>query len=252
VRSRGGRPRTLSIDIGGSGLKASILDARGRMTAPRRRIPTPARCTPATLMRALDELIAGLPAFDRVSVGFPGVVRDNVIITAPRFQKHFPVRFPLARALRRRWGKPVRIVNDADMQGLAAARGKGLELVVTLGTGIGTALFLDGTLLPHLELAMHPCLGARTYDNAVGDAALQRIGRRAWNARAKRALEMLRTIVNYDRLYVGGGNAKKLTFTLPHMRRVSNRAGILGGIALWTPLKPRRHVAARTARSPRR
>jgi polyphosphate glucokinase len=134
------------------------------------------------------------------------------------------------------------------MQGLAVVRGKGLELVVTLGTGIGTALFLDGALLPHLDLAMHPCLAATTYNNFVGDRALSRVGRRAWNRRAKGALEMLRGLVNDDRLHVGGGNATKLTFTLPRMRRVSNRAGILGGIALWKPLKPVRHVAARRAR----
>lgn len=248
MTSRGRRPHTLSIDIGGSGLKASVLDARGRMIAPRHRIPTPARCSPSVLMTALDELIAPLPAFDRVSVGFPGVVRDGIVITAPPFREYFPARFPLARALTRHWGKPVRLVNDADMQGLAAVRGKGLELVVTLGTGIGTALFLDGTLLPHLDLAMHPCLSAKTYSNFVGDAALERIGRRRWNARARRALEMLRTIVNDDRLYVGGGNAKKLTFRLPRMRTVSNRAGILGGIALWPPLRRARRASARRAR----
>ena len=227
------RPFTLSIDIGGSGLKASVLDARGRMAAPRQRIDTPARCTPAVLMQALDGLIASLPAFDRVSVGFPGVVRDGRLLTTGPFQDHFPARFPLARVMTRRWGKPVKLLNDADMQGLAVVRGEGLELVVTLGTGIGTALFLDGTLLPHLELAMHPCLGAKTYNHFVGDVALARIGRRAWNRRARRALEMLRSLVHYDRLYVGGGNAKKLTFRLPNMRTVSNRAGILGGIALW-------------------
>ena len=232
------RPFTLSIDIGGSGIKASVLDAKGRMTAPRHRIPTPAHVTPARLMKTLDDLIAPLPAFDRVSVGFPGVVRDDVVITAPRFE--FPARFPLTRALRRRWGKPVKLANDADMQGLAVVRGKGLELVVTLGTGVGTALFLDGTLLPHLELAMHPCLGGNTYNNFVGDAALTRLGRRAWNRRARSALQMLRMLVNDDRLYVGGGNARKLTFKLPNMRVVSNRAGILGGIALWRGRRSRK------------
>ena len=232
------RPFTLSIDIGGSGLKASVLDARGRMTAPRNRIPTPARLTPALLLKALDVLIAPLPAFDRVSVGFPGVVRDGIVITAPHWED-FPARFPLARALARRWRKPVKLLNDADMQGAAVVRGKGLELVVTLGTGMGTALFFNGTLLPHLELAQHPCQTGKTYNHFVGDEVLARIGKRAWNRRAKLALEALRTLVNYDYIYVGGGNAKELTFRLPRMRRVSNRAGILGGIALWRGKKRR-------------
>jgi polyphosphate glucokinase len=228
------RPFTLAVDIGGSGLKAAVLDAQGRLASSPRRVATPRRrCTPAVLLNALDELIAPLPRFDRASVGFPGVVRDSRLITAGPFTRDFPPRFPLARALARRWGKPVRVLNDADMQGLAAVRGRGLALVVTLGTGMGTALFLDGTLLPHLELAQHPCHRGWTYDHLVGDKVLERLGRRAWNRRVRHALEMLRVLVHYDHLYVGGGNAKKLTFTLPHMRRVSNQAGILGGIALW-------------------
>jgi len=236
-------PFTLSVDIGGTGLKASVLDSRGRMTGPPGRVPTPPRCTPAVLMAALDELIAPLPAFDRVSIGFPGVVRDGLVITAPHFQKYFPARFPLARTLTRRWGKPVKLLNDADMQGSAVIGGKGLELVVTLGTGMGSALFLDGALLPHLELAQHPSPSGRIYNEYIGDKVLKRIGKPAWNRRVKTALEALRTLVTYDRLYVGGGNSRNVTFTLPHMRRVSNRAGLLGGIVLWngktvTPSRP--------------
>jgi polyphosphate glucokinase len=227
------RPFTLSIDIGGTGLKASVLDSRGRMTGHPSRIPTPARCTPTVLMAALDALIAPLPAFDRVSVGFPGVVRAGVVVTAPHFRTYFPTRFPLARALALRWGKPVKLLNDADMQGLAVIHGAGLELVVTLGTGVGTALFLDGALLPHLELAQHPSPSGRIYNEYIGDNILKRIGKRAWNTRVKAALEALRTLVNYDRLYVGGGNSRHVTFALPNMRLVSNRAGLLGGIALW-------------------
>jgi polyphosphate glucokinase len=227
------RPLTLSIDIGGTGLKASVLDSRGRMTGHPSRVSTPARCTPAVLMAALAELILPLPAFDRVSIGFPGVVRDGVVLTAPHFRTYFPPRFPLASALARQWGKPVKLLNDADMQGLAVILGTGLELVVTLGTGMGTALFLDGALLPHLELAQHPSPSGRIYNEYIGDKILKRIGKRAWNTRVKTALEALRTLVNYDRLYVGGGNSRNVTFTLPNMRLVSNRAGLLGGIALW-------------------
>ena len=247
-------PFTLSVDIGGTGLKASVLDSRGRMTGPPGRVPTPPRCTPAVLMAALDELIAPLPAFDRVSIGFPGVVRDGLVITAPHFQKYFPARFPLARTLTRRWGKPVKLLNDADMQGSAVIGGKGLELVVTLGTGMGSALFLDGALLPHLELAQHPSPSGRIYNEYIGDKVLKRIGKPAWNRRVKTALEALRTLVTYDRLYVGGGNSRNVTFTLPHMRRVSNRAGLLGGIVLWNgkTVTPSRPAAGRGGPSRRR
>ena len=207
-------------------------------------------------MNALDELISPLTAFDRVSVGFPGVVRDGLVVTAPHFREYFPARFPLARTLARRWGKPVKLINDADMQGSAVVRGKGLELVVTLGTGMGTALFLDGTLLPHLELSQHPSPSGEIYNAYIGDKVLKRIGKRAWNRRVRTALETLRTLVNYDRLYVGGGNSRHVSFTLVNMRRVSNRAGLLGGIALWTarresspPPAPR---APRRPRAPNR
>jgi len=247
VRPRGRRPFTLSIDIGGTGLKASVLDARGRMTGEPGRVLTPSPCTPRALLSALDTLVAPLPAFDRVSIGFPGVVRDGLVITAPHFRQYFPARFPLAQAVRRRWGKPVKLLNDADMQGAAVMRGKGLELVVTLGTGLGTALFLDGALLPHLELAQHPSPSGKIYNKYVGDKVLKRIGKRAWNRRVRIALETLRTLVNYDRLYVGGGNSRNVTFTLPNMRLVSNRAGVLGGIALW-----RAGAVTRSRRAPGR
>jgi len=247
-RPRGRRPFTLSVDIGGTGLKASILDARGRMLEDPNRVPTPSPCTPKALMRALDALVAPLPAFDRVSVGFLGVVRDGLVITAPHFRPHFPRRFPLARALARRWGRPVKLLNDADMQGAAVFRGHGLELVVTLGTGMGTALFLDGALLPHLELAQHPSPTGKIYNAYVGDKVFKRIGKRAWNRRVRIALETLRTLLNYDRLYVGGGNSRHVTFALPNMRLVSNRAGVLGGIALWKALRSSSRASGRTGR----
>ena len=172
----------------------------------------------------------------------------GLVITAPHFRPYFPRRFPLARALARRWGRPVKLLNDADMQGAAVIRGHGLELVVTLGTGMGTALFLDGALLPHLELAQHPSPTGKIYNAYVGDKVLKRIGTRAWNRRVRIALEALRTLVNYDRLYVGGGNSRHVTLALPNMRLVSNRAGVLGGIALWKALRSSSRASGRTGR----
>jgi len=152
-------PLTLAIDVGGTGLKAAILDAEGRMMGDRVRVPTPARCPPSVLVRTLVALIAPLGAFDRVSVGFPGVVRDGIVRTAPNFGSARWREFDLARALTRALKRPVRVLNDAEVQGLAVITGKGIELVITLGTGVGSALFRDGILMPHLELSQHP--GAR-------------------------------------------------------------------------------------------
>jgi polyphosphate glucokinase len=120
------------------------------------------------------------------------------------------------------------------MQGLAAMQGKGVELVVTLGTGVGTALFEDGRLLPHLEISQQPIWKDETYDQYIGDAARKRIGKKKWNERVRRALDQMRVLINFDKLHIGGGNAKRLTFELDRdMRIVSNRAGILGGVKLW-------------------
>jgi polyphosphate glucokinase len=148
--------RTLAIDIGGSGLKASVLDEEGNMLVDRARVKTPVGSPPETVVETLARLVEPLPAFDRVSVGFPGVVRDGIVRTAPNLKHDGWIGFNLARVLTRRLGKPTRVINDADMQGLAVIQGKGVELVITLGTGFGTALYLDGRLGPHLELAHHP------------------------------------------------------------------------------------------------
>ena len=227
-------PHTLSIDIGGTGLKASVLDIKGAMEAQRVRVETPYPCTPKVMVEALSQLIKPLPAFDRVSAGFPGVVREGKIITAPHFGNDIWNGFPLGEALQKKWGKPVRILNDADMQGLAVIQGKGLEFVVTLGTGVGTALFLNGKLMPHLELAQHPAWKDKTYNEYIGDQVLLKKGSKKWNRRVRHALELLQTLVNYDQLYIGGGNAQKLDFKpAKNVKIVSNQAGILGGIALW-------------------
>jgi polyphosphate glucokinase len=240
-------PLTLAIDIGGTGLKASVLDRNGDKTVPRVRKPTPYPCPPRVLVRSLDKLTFDLPAWDRVSVGFPGVVRAGRVLTAPNLStKRGPgtptsrkVRdawagFPLAAELETRLGKPVRLANDADMQGLAVIGGVGLELVITLGTGLGTALFYNGTPTPHLELALVPYEDKRTFQDQIGNQARRRIGNKRWSKRVARAVETFDSLLQFDRLYIGGGNAKKLTVDLGHRAQVvDNTAGILGGIKLW-------------------
>ena len=198
------------------------------------RVATPYPCTPKVLLQALVELVRPLPRFDRVSVGFPGVVREGKVITAPHFGNDMWCGCDLPKALAARLGKPVRLLNDADMQGLAAIQGKDLELVVTLGTGVGTALFRHGQLMPHLELAHHTVYDGATYNQYIGDAVRKRIGNARWNRRVRRVMNTLQSLINYDAVHIGGGNARRITFTLDrNMRIISNTAGILGGIALW-------------------
>jgi polyphosphate glucokinase len=242
-----GRPTTLAIDVGGTGLKASVLDVEGRKIVKRVRIKTPYPCPPRTLIRALDRLTSDLPAWDRVSVGFPGFVRDGRVLHAANLSTkrgpgspisrklvHKWAGFPLGSELEHRLGKPTRLSNDADMHGLAVISGEGLELVLTLGTGLGTAVFIDGIPTPHLELALMPFHGEGTFQDHLGNQARRRIGNRRWSARVLEAVEMFDALLHFDRLYLGGGNSKKLKVDLGHrVILVDNAAGILGGIKLW-------------------
>ena len=226
---------TLAIDIGGTGLKASVLDAKGRMLADKVRVPTPYPCPPKVMLDALAELVAPLPAWDRISVGFPGVVHGGRVLTAPHFGDDVWRDYPMADALAARLGKPVRLLNDAEIQGLAVVDGKGLELVLVLGTGVGTALFRDGELMPHLELAQHPIgKGRKTYNDYIGDAALHRKGSKKWNRRVRKTVRTLESLLHYDVLHLSGGNGPKVDVDLPgHVKREANTAGIVGGIKLW-------------------
>lgn len=240
-------PRTLAIDVGGTGLKAAVLDSRGRMTADRVRVPTTYPLTPGGFVDALGALVAPLPGYDRVSVGFPGVVRRGRILTAPHFVTESgpgsPVvtslhdawtGFAVADALAQRLGRPCKVANDADLQGLAVVAGTGLELVVTLGTGVGTGVFLDGQVAPHLELAQSPFRKGQTYNEQLGDATLQRVGLTKWRKRLVEALANFAVLLNFDTCYIGGGNARHASGHLDEaFVIVDNVAGILGGIKLW-------------------
>ena len=227
-------PRTLAIDIGGSHIKASVLDAAGAPVTPRVRMETPVGHPPGEIVDAIADLVAPLPAADRIAVGFPGAVRQGVVLTAPNLVHDGWQRFDLAAVLAKRLGKPTRVLNDADMQGLAAIRGRGLEMVVTLGTGFGTALYLDGRLLPHLEIAHLRFRKGQTYDQRLGNTARKRAGDKKWTRRVQKAIDDLRGLTNFDHLYVGGGNARRLAFEPPQdVTIISTDAGIDGGIHAW-------------------
>lgn len=228
-------PRTLAIDIGGTGIKAVLVDETGNMIGERQRVPTPAKpVAPADLLRAIDQAVMSLGTFDRVSVGFPGYVRDGRVVTAPNLGTEALANFDLQSVLAEHLGKPVRVLNDADVQGFGAIGGHGIEMVLTLGTGAGTAIFRDGEVMPHLELAHHPVSGKKTYDEYIGNTARRKKGRKAWNKRVAKVIEILREVVRFDHLYIGGGNAKDINFPLPDdITIVPNTDGLTGGIRLW-------------------
>jgi len=228
-------PITLSIDIGGSGLKAMLLDSLGTAVSERIRVATPVVPTPEAVLAGLGELSAQLPAFDRVSVGFPGVVKHGTTYGAHNLHPLWAVGFPLQKELERCWGKPVRVGNDADVAGYGAICGVGVELVLTLGTGMGAALFTNGHLCPGLELAHHIWRKRdRTYEDYLGRRGLDKYGKDRWNLLLKEAIANTEALFNWDFLYIGGGNTKKIDFELgPKVKIVPNENGILGGVYLW-------------------
>ena len=230
-------PITMTIDIGGSGLKAMLLNGKGKPVSERQRVLTPAIPTPKAMLKALDELRNALPNFDRVSIGFPGVVKKGVTYTAANLHPSW-YGFPLEAELAKRWKRPVRLANDASVQGYGAIKGDGVELTLTLGTGLGSSLFTDGRLCPGLELGHHPWKRDREYEDYLGRRGLDKYGKKHWNRLLQEAIEQTYKLFNWDHLYLGGGNTKKITFTPgKNVEIVSNEAGLLGGVALWREWK---------------
>jgi polyphosphate glucokinase len=216
--------RTFVVDIGGTGIKAMVLNEIGEPIKERKRVPTPRSGKPDEVIHAIEKLAKDFGPFHRISVGFPGIVRNGVVGTAVNLAPQWK-DFNLTKALEAKFKKPVRAANDADVQGFGAISGKGVELVLTLGTGVGSSLFVDGRLVPNVEVGR----------SKLRDGELTRIGKKRWNRRVAKVVAKLDRMFHYDRLYIGGGNAATVDISLlpGHVTIVSNLNGLLGGIALW-------------------
>ena len=230
-----GQTNILSIDIGGTSIKTVLLDEDGNMLSEYMKSKTPAGATPKDIVTGIQDLIKPIPqTYNRVSIGFPGYVKNGIVKTAPNLAKNKWADVDLAQRVANALNQPVRLVNDADQQGLGVVEGKGFEIVFTVGTGFGTALLFDGELLPHLELAHFPINKEEDYDDYIGNKAYEEIGSDRWNKRLKKIVEIYKTVFNYDTLYIGGGNSKHIDFKLDsNIKLVTNRDGIKGGAKLW-------------------
>jgi polyphosphate glucokinase len=232
--------RILAFDIGASRLKAAVVGPTGKLLTENNRVDTPHPCPPKVLVKALVELSVDFTNYDHVAIGFPGFVRSGVVVTAPNLDTRLWAGFALERAMERELSRPVRLLNDADVQGLAVISGRGLELVCTLGTGFGTAWFRDGELMPHMELAHFSFDRRHDFDGYIGDRTLKKIGRKRWNKRLAKVIPILANVFNYDQLYLGGGNARLVDIDLPgNVFLVSNDAGMEGGAFVWNPRRPK-------------
>ena len=226
---------TLVIDIGGTGTKMIVADEQGVPLTERDREKTPQPATPDAVLDVIRTIVARQPHFDRVSAGFPGVVRRGVVETAPNLGTDAWRGFALGAALRELTGKPVEVCNDADLQGYGVVRGVGVEMVITLGTGLGTALFVDGRLVPNLEFGHHPWDSTQTYENYVGKVARKAVGKKVWRGRVREVMAQLRFVFSLDHLWVGGGNAKALKAEdlSDGVTIFSNVEGMTGGVRIW-------------------
>jgi polyphosphate glucokinase len=217
-------PRTLVIDIGATGIKATLLNDLRQPLRQRMRRETPSCGKPGEVMDVVAELAKRFEPFDRVAVGFPGVIMQGIVKQAPNLPMEwqgFKIREVLEAALKR----PVLVANDADVQGFGAISGIGVEVVVTLGTGVGTSLFVDGRLVPNVELGTEK----------LRNAALKKVGRKRWNKRLVKFIHKLDAMFHYSRLYIGGGNSLHVDIKKvpPNVTVVSNLNGLIGGLALW-------------------
>ena len=243
---------TLAIDCGGGGIKASVLDAAGTLRAPAVRVPTPYPLPPERLIETLTEIAASLPAAHRVTVGMPGMLRHGVVIATPHYvtrsgphSRVLPelvaawTDFDIEAAVGGALGLPALVLNDAEVHGAGVVAGSGVELVLTLGTGLGSALFDGGTLAPHLEWSQAPVRWGTSYDDYIGQLERARLGDGRWSRRVRRVVDGLRPVFRWDRLYLGGGNSRQITPVVlarlgDDVVVVPNSAGIVGGVRAWS------------------
>lgn len=233
----------LGIDVGGSGIKGAPIDtATGAMLAERQRLPTPAPAKPNPVAETVAELARSFDWHGPIGCGFPSAIRGGIVVTAANIHKKW-IGMNVNELFSEATGCPARVINDADAAGLAevtfgAGRGRqGVIIMVTIGTGLGTALFTDGKLLPNAELG-HIEIGGVDAETRASDGARKRdempFGK--WVARFDEYLNRLEHLFWPDLFIIGGGISKKHETFVPQLTveaevvpaQLLNNAGIVG------------------------
>jgi polyphosphate glucokinase len=213
--------KILVVDIGGTHVKVLATGRRAPV-----KIASGPDLTPRLMVRRVLAAVKDWN-YDAVSIGYPGTVLRGKPLSNPHNLGDGWVGFNFKKA----FGKPVKVVNDAAMQALGAYR-NGRMLFLGLGTGLGSALIIDGVLEP-MELAHLPYKKGRTYEEYLGRKGLKRMGKKKWRRRVEDVIDRFRAALNVDDVVLGGGNAKLLE-TLPKgVRRCTNANAFIGGFRLW-------------------
>jgi len=210
----------LAIDIGGTNVKILATGHKER-----RKFPSGKKLTPGRMVAGVKKLTRDWH-YDVVSIGYPGQVKDGRLITEPNNLAHGWVGFDFERA----FGRPVKLMNDAAMQALGSYRG-GVMLFMGLGTGLGSALVVEGTIVP-MELGQ---LSYRkgTFEDYLGVRGLKKLGRKTWEKIVCEAAVRMTIAIHLDDLVLGGGNAKKLRYLPAGCRVGDNANAFLGGFRMW-------------------
>ncbi len=212
--------KILVIDVGGTNLK---IRATGTALV---KVPSGPKMTAAQMVTVVKKISAGWK-FDAVSIGYPGPVKDNQPLLEPHNLSAGWVKFDFKKA----FGRPVKIINDAAMQALGSHIG-GRTLFLGLGTGLGSALVIDGSVLP-LELAHLPYKKNRSYEEYLGDAARKRLGKKKWLHHVEEVISLLKAALLADRVVLGGGNVRHIKKFAPGVEAGKNANAFVGGQRLW-------------------
>lgn len=248
-------PRTFAVDCGGGGIKTALLDAAGTQIGPARRTPVRYPFSPAALENIIAADAAALRAegcdFERLTVGMPGMLRHGVVVYTPHYIRRAGPHtrldpemeaawngLDIRAALAARFSRPTLVLNDAEVAAAATVTGRGLEVVLTFGTGLGNAIVDNGVLAPHLEFSHAPLRWGLTYDDVIGEIERIRLGDAAWSRQVARAIESLYPVIRWDTLYLGGGNAARITESVRERLSgsvvfIPNAAGMSGGVRAW-------------------
>ncbi len=244
-------PVTMCVDVGATSLKAGIVTPEGELVGRRVKLKTTFPMTPARLVEEVARLVVRLPQSERLAMGFPGPVLDGVVQRGGNLERAGGPGTRRTQALSKAWRGfelerrlaatfelDVRVANDADVAALACTRGKGLELTLTLGSGVGSGLTLDGALQPHLECSELRWSRRETLDEALGEHARKRDGEQRWHARVVSAIRMLHEVIGFEQLHLAGGNAPRVRRgqlgPLADVTSISTtRPGLLGAVRLF-------------------